>query len=423
MRLCQRKPGIQIVVDGLRFASPRNNWKGAGTAIPVFSIRTEDDFGVGDFYDLKKMVDWCVRTGQKVLQVLPINDTSKTGTWVDSYPYSANSTFALHPMYIRLDAVGVLAEEDRREHFRKVGEELNQLKEVDYEEVNIAKNEYLREIFAQKGEVDLRSAEFKKFFELNEDWLTPYAAWRVLCEEFKTPDNTLWGDYVEYEADKVADFCKNNKDRIKFHYFVQYHLDRQLREVRDYAHQHEVVLKGDIPIGIGRFSVDAWQNPRLFNMNCQAGAPPDDFSVLGQNWGFPTYNWEEMSKDGFRWWKERFRKMSEYFDAYRIDHILGFFRIWQIPLSAVHGLLGYFNPALPFSPEELRHSYDFWINPEIQAKPLILEWMLTDFFGEYTEEAKASYLEKTSGGTLFPSSFCRHSGESGKLFLHTRVNR
>ena len=170
-------------------------------------------------------------------------------------------------------------------------------------------------------------------------------------------------------------------------------MDRQLREVRDYAHQHEVVLKGDIPIGIGRFSVDAWQNPRLFNMNCQAGAPPDDFSVLGQNWGFPTYNWEEMSKDGFRWWKERFRKMSEYFDAYRIDHILGFFRIWQIPLSAVHGLLGYFNPALPFSPEELRHSYDFWINPEIQAKPLILEWMLTDFFGEYTEEAKASYLE------------------------------
>lgn len=400
-RICgfvNEKPGIQIVVDGLRFASPRNNWKGAGTAIPVFSIRTEDDFGVGDFYDLKKMVDWCVRTGQKVLQVLPINDTSKTGTWVDSYPYSANSTFALHPMYIRLDAVGVLAEEDRREHFRKVGEELNQLKEVDYEEVNIAKNEYLREIFAQKGEVDLRSAEFKKFFELNEDWLTPYAAWRVLCEEFKTPDNTLWGDYEEYEADKVADFCKNNKDRIRFHYFVQYHLDRQLREVRDYAHQHEVVLKGDIPIGIGRFSVDAWQNPRLFNMNCQAGAPPDDFSVLGQNWGFPTYNWEEMSKDGFRWWKERFRKMSEYFDAYRIDHILGFFRIWQIPLSAVHGLLGYFNPALPFSPEELRHSYDFWINPEIQAKPLILEWMLTDFFGEYTEEAKASYLEKLPEG-------------------------
>ena len=111
------------------------------------------------------------------------------------------------------------------------------------------------------------------------------------------------------------------------------------------------MLKGDIPIGVGRDSVDAWQKSRLFNMDCQAGAPPADFSVLGQNWGFPTYNWEEMASDGFQWWKNRFGKMSEFFDAYRIDHILGFFRIWQIPMDAVHGLLGYFNPALPFSPE------------------------------------------------------------------------
>ena len=398
-RLCgfiNEDPGTVAVVDGLRFANPRDHWKGAGTAIPVFSIRTDEDFGVGDFYDIKKMVDWCVLTGQKILQLLPINDTTKTGTWVDSYPYSANSTFALHPMYLRLQEVGVINDNRRMAHYAKVGEELNELKEIDYETVNRLKNEYLKEIFAQNGETDLNSAEFKKFYDENEDWLVPYAAWRVLCDKYKTPDNNNWEEFAVYEYSKIENFCKQHSREIKFHFFVQYHLDKQLHHVRDYAHKHGVVLKGDIPIGINRFSVDAWQNPRLFNMDCQAGAPPDDFSVLGQNWGFPTYNWEEMARDGFTWWKSRFMKMAEYFDAYRIDHILGFFRIWQIPLNAIHGLLGYFNRALPFSPEELRHNYDFWINPETQTRPLILEWMLTDFFGEYVDEVKESYLEKVS---------------------------
>lgn len=394
----EESDNVQIVVDGLRFVNPRNNWKGAGTAIPVFSIRSTEDFGVGDFYDIKKMVDWCVKTGQKVIQLLPINDTTKTGSWIDSYPYSANSTFALHPMYVRLDAVGVLSDESKREHFKKIGEELNILKEVDYEAVTKAKDGYLREIFAQKGISDLKSKEFKAFFSVNEEWLIPYAAWRVLCKIYGTPDNQQWGKYSRYDAEIVDKLCEEHKMEIDYHRFVQYHLDRQLREVRDYAHLHGVALKGDIPIGIGRFSVDAWQHPDLFNMDCQAGAPPDDFSVLGQNWGFPTYNWDEMAKDGFQWWKDRFGKMSEYFDAYRIDHILGFFRIWQIPLDAVHGLLGYFNPALPFSPEELRHSYDFWINPEIQANPLILEWMLNDFFGDSVQEVKECYLEDLGEG-------------------------
>lgn len=424
-RICgfiNEDPDCQIVVDGLRFASPRNDWKGAGTAIPVFSIRTDDDFGVGDFLDIKKMVDWCERTGQKVLQVLPINDTVKTGTWVDSYPYSANSTFALHPMYLRPEAVGVLADEERREHYRRIANELNQLPQVDYEAVNKAKDDYLREVFAQKGEVDLASDGFFRFFCKNESWLKPYAAWRVLCEEFKTPDNSLWGEYAEFDSDKVAMFCKKERDRIRYHYFLQYHLDRQLREVRDYAHLHGVVLKGDIPIGISRFSVDAWQFPRLFNMDCQAGAPPDDFSVLGQNWGFPTYNWDEMSKDGFQWWKDRFRKMSEYFDAYRIDHILGFFRIWQIPMDAIHGLLGYFNPALPFSPEELRHNYDFWIDPEVQAHPLILEWMLTDFFGEYSDDVKETYLEPLSEGRYRLRSFVNTQRKVSDYFMTLERN-
>lgn len=387
-----------LVFDGMRFENPRKVWKGAGTAIPVFSLRTQDDEGVGDFYDLKKMVDWCVATGQKILQTLPINDTTKTRTWTDSYPYSANSTFALHPMYLRLQAAGHLKDKQRRGEYRHEFDRLNALPQVDYEAVNKLKDKYLRELYTEQGESLRHTDRYKEFVDDNEYWLGSYAAWSVLRDFFHTADNTQWGEYAVYDEEKVGKFLDSHRHEMLYYYFVQYHLDRQLHEVRDYAHLHGIVLKGDIPIGIGRESVDAWKDPRLFNMDMQAGAPPDDFSVLGQNWGFPTYNWDEMAKDGFAWWKNRFRKMAEYFDAYRIDHILGFFRIWQIPMDAVHGLLGYFNPALPFSPEELRNSYDFWIHPEVQARPHITDWMINDFFGANADEARREYFEAPENG-------------------------
>ena len=385
-----------MVVAGMRLINSLSPWRGAGVAIPVFSVRSEEDFGVGDFYDLIKVVDWAAMTGQKVLQILPINDTTMTNTWVDSYPYNANSTFALHPMYLRLSALGRLENEERQAYYDNLGRELNALKEVDYERVNAAKTAYTREIYAQQGADTINSADFIEFVTRNGEWLTPYAAFCVLRDMHNTPDFTKWGEYADYSEAKVAEFITAHKDEINFVYYQQYHLDRQLREVRDYAHQHEVLIKGDIPIGISRNSVDAWISPRLFNMDCQAGAPPDDFSVLGQNWGFPTYNWEEMNKDGFAWWKARFRKMAEYFDAYRIDHVLGFFRIWQIPMDALHGLLGVFNPALPFTPDELKYNYDFWLDVNLQTTPYIMDYFLGDFFGEYTDEARERFLEPVS---------------------------
>lgn len=387
-----------IVVEALLFNSPKGNWRGAGTAIPVFSLRSDDDFGVGDFYDLYKMIDWAKKTGQNFVQILPINDTTMTGTWTDSYPYNANSTFALHPMFLRLEAVGKLSDAAQMERFAALRAELNSLKEVDYERVNNAKLEYLRAIYAEQGEETLRSAEYKKFVEENAYWLNDYAAFCVLRDKNGTADFSQWGDYATYDAARVKAFIADNRYEIDFARFLQYHLDKQLSEVRNYAHEQKVVLKGDIPIGISRTSVDAWVNPSLFHMDCQAGAPPDDFSVLGQTWGFPTYNWEEMAKDGYRWWKNRFAKMSQYFDAYRIDHILGFFRIWQIPIDAVHGLLGTFNPALPFSADELRNNYDFWIDHDLHTKPYIMEYMLTDFFGDYVGEVKAEFLYDVSWG-------------------------
>lgn len=392
------KTDTAMIVSGLRFNNPLSPWRGAGTAIPVFSIRTEDDFGVGDFIDIKKMIDWAVSTGQNFLQILPINDTTMTGTWTDSYPYNANSTFALHPMYMRIDRLGKLDDPARNEYYENLRKELNALPTVDYERVNNAKNEYMHEIFAQNGAETVGSDDFKNFVMANSNWLTPYAAFCVLRDMNGTADFSKWGAYAEYHTDSIDAFVDANADAINFVYYQQYHLDRQMHEVRDYARTHSVAIKGDIPIGISCTSVDAWISPRLFNLNSQAGAPPDDFSVLGQNWGLPTYNWEEMSKDGFAWWKARFRKMSEYFDAYRIDHVLGFFRIWQIPMDAVHGLLGTFNPALPFSADELRNNYDFWIQ-DWQTSPLIADWFIGDYFGEYTDYAKTTFMTANGNGT------------------------
>lgn len=401
----QKNKTVAVTVAGLRFCDGSQLWKGAGTAIPVFSIRTEEDFGVGDFVGIKKMVDWLALTGQRVLQILPINDTTMTHTWTDSYPYNANSTFALHPMFLNLKAVGVLKDPARQEYYDGLARELNALPEVDYERVNAGKRQYIRELFAEVGEETLKSTEYQDFVSRNEYWLKSYSAFCVLRDKFNTPDFSQWQEYSVYDAEKIDKLIEENKTEIDINNFVQYHLDKQLRDARNYAHEHNVVLKGDIPIGISRTSADAWVDPDLFNMDCQAGAPPDDFSVLGQNWGFPTYNWEEMQKDGFQWWKNRMRKMAEYFDLYRIDHILGFFRIWQIPQDAVHGLLGTFNPALPYTPDEMRYNYDFWIDVDLQTRPYIMDYFLYDFFGEYTDEVKREFLNDAGYGRYHLKDF------------------
>ncbi len=394
----QPRTGAATILAGMRFINNMPLWKGAGTAIPVFSLRTKDDFGAGDFYDLFKIIDWIVATGQTFLQLLPINDTTMTHTWTDSYPYNANSTFALHPMYLRLEELGKLKSASRRKHYEALRKELNALPTVDYERTNNAKMEYVREIFAETGAKVIASEEFRNYVETNRSWLMPYAAFCTLRDKFGTPDFTKWKEYSCYSEDVLKRVLEEQGAEIDLNCYIQFNLDRQMRAVHEYANTRGVALKGDIPIGISRTSADAWVNPKLFYMDCQAGAPPDDFSVLGQNWGFPTYNWEVMNRDGFAWWKARFRKMAEYFDAYRIDHVLGFFRIWQIPMDAVHGLLGIFNPALPYTVDELRYNYDFWINIDLHTRPYIMDWFLSDFFGPYTSEAIENYMEDLGHG-------------------------
>ena len=339
-----------VVKSDLQVRFSGRNWKGAGTAIPVFALRSEDDFGVGEFYDLKKMVDWAASTGQSILQLLPINDTTMLHTWEDSYPYNPNSTFALHPQFINLPAAGVPVDEE----YKASQAQLNALDQIDYERVNAEKLLLLRKAYDKTFKKLSAKKGYQEFVQKNSHWLLPYAAFCVLRDLNGTPDFTQWKGYAKYNKKKVAAFCQEHQSDIDFWCFVQYHLDLQLSQVCEYAHSKGVVFKGDLPIGISRTSVDAWLYPELFHMDSQAGAPPDAFSADGQNWGFPTYNWEKMAEDDFAWWKSRLAKMSEYFDAFRIDHILGFFRIWEIPLWTKSGLNGYFNPALPFPAYELQ---------------------------------------------------------------------
>lgn len=384
-----RTTGEQLLDATLLPRFGERRWRSAGTAVPVFSLRSKKSFGVGEFLDLKLLVDWAAATRQRVIQVLPINDTTMTGTWEDSYPYNANSIFALHPQFLRLTEAGVPDDEE----FRRLRDELNALPEVDYERVNQTKERLLRAAFARNGARTAARRDYKAFLEANREWLLPYASYRTLRDEYGTADFRQWGDYARYDRRKIEAYCLRHRSDIGYHCYVQYHLHLQLTEVCRYAHSQGVILKGDLPIGVSRTSVDAWQTPRLFHLDSQAGAPPDAFSALGQNWGFPTYDWERMARDNYAWWQQRLHKMSAYFDAFRIDHILGFFRIWEIPVDAVHGLLGHFNPALPYSADELR-SFGFDLSTGRYTTPPLEEWILDRLFGDLANEVRTRCLRQ-----------------------------
>ena len=385
-----------IIITDEYFNHPHGNWKGAGVAIPVFSIRSKSGLGVGEFTDIKKLVDWSKKVGLKMVQILPINDTIATSTWTDSYPYASISVFALHPLYLHLNDLVDFKKIVDQKQFEKERKELNNLTEVDYEETMRLKLKYARMIFLKTKKSFLENSEFKKFLTENEHWLKPYALFSFYRDKYKTPNFNLWKRDKKFSLDKLkkeTDPNSKNYYDIAFYYFLQYHLDKQLKSAAIYARENGLVLKGDIAIGIYRHSVDAWTEPHLYNMDGQAGAPPDPFSDIGQNWGFPTYNWEEMAKDGYQWWKNRLQLLSRYFDAFRIDHILGFFRIWQIPLEQVEGTFGFFNAALPIPLNEFKER-GIYFDHDRFCKPFISIELLNEKFGEEALYVAERFLEK-----------------------------
>lgn len=367
----------------------------AGVAIPVFSLKSHEGFGVGEFADLKTMGDWASAAGLKVMQILPVNDTTSTRTWTDSYPYSAISVTALHPIYLRLDAL-TRPLPDKNKYYKR-RKQLNSAVQLDYEAVMAEKWQLTAAIFAKHQNAILKDQSFIAYLHSEREWVLDYAVFCVKRDEFGTADYTQWGEWKDYQREKVLSLGKD--PRVLYYVWLQFELHRQLTEAVRHLREINVALKGDLPIGVDRESVDVWVSPHLYNLSFQAGAPPDAFAVKGQNWEFPTYNWEEMKRDGYQWWKSRFENLSRYFDAYRIDHILGFFRIWQIPRGQIEGILGYFSPAIPLHLNEFAHhhiNFDF----ERFCRPYITKNIVADLFGDLAISIQNAFLTENPDGTF-----------------------
>lgn len=395
------KKAFTIIHDGFMHFVNRK-WRGTGVAIPVFSLRSAKSLGTGEFTDIKILADWAAKAGLKLIQLLPVNDTISTKTWRDSYPYKAISAFALHPLYLNIDklipkesAAAFKGINDKRKQF-------NQLEALDYEAVMGYKWKLIKQLYQWYKKDFFQSAAYLDFFEENKKWLAPYAVYCYLRDKYQTANFNQWPEHAVYSEDVTARFFSASSrlhSTVGIYLFVQYHLHVQLKDAVDYAHKKGIVMKGDIPIGVSRHGCDAWMEPELFHMDMQAGAPPDDFAVKGQNWGFPTYNWKRMEANGFEWWHRRFKQMSMYFDAFRIDHVLGFFRIWSIPTHALDGIMGRFVPAIPVHINEFAQrgiSFDY----NRFCQPYITDAVLQELAAEHIETVK-QFLTADTDGTYY----------------------
>ena len=377
-------------------------WKGAGINVPLFSLRSQRSWGTGDFTDMLLLIDYAAAAGFKLIQLLPINDTTSSATDKDSYPYSAISSFALHPKYMDVQLIvhnlGVEITGEEKDEI----ERLNALAKSDHAGAMKIKITILKKIF-DKDKHDFRDdRDWFSFFDMNREWLEPYAAFCTLRDKYSTADFSKWEAYAIYSDDKIQHFTEpesDDYDNVLFWYYIQYHLHLQLKNVSDYAHKKGIVLKADLPIGVGRQSADTWQHPELFNMQMQAGAPPDAFSQKGQNWSFPTYNMEQMAFDNYTWLRKRMEHLEYYFDAVRIDHVLGLFRIWSIPLNQVDGRMGKFVPAIPLGEHDFEHA-GLPMNEERYCSPFITEAVLQEKFGTDTAEVKEIFF---ANGKLAPA--------------------
>ena len=398
---------LQVHADHFFRFSAEQLYKAAGVAIPVFSLRSDDGFGVGEFSDLKKLADWAHKTNLSVIQILPINDTTANYTWTDSYPYAAISVYALHPQYLSLEKIQFGITEAFQMEFKMKRDELNALSLVDYEQMISEKWKFIKVVFEENKTEILKDKDFSKFLKENADWLKPYAAFCVLRDKNNTPNFNNWKTHKKYVAGKIAqlfDVKHADFESVMLHAWVQFQLHLQLKEAVDYTHGLGISLKGDLPIGIYRYSVEAWTEPELFGMDFQAGAPPDEFSDLGQNWEFPTYNWEVMQANNYDWWKKRFAVIARYFDAMRIDHILGFFRIWRMPMTATQGLLGYFYPAVPVTIEEFAARH-IPFNFDRYCKPFINDQILWDIFGNEKDAIAEHFMYQENGVYHFKQEY------------------
>ena len=336
---------MEPVVPGyLEHAASRSHWerigvrRRRGVCVPLSSLRSARDCGLGDVGDLPALIDWCVRIGAEVIQLLPVNDMG-----LDACPYSALSAFALDPVFAALDRIpGLEGDAPWQQIVRSAAAGVPDGPRVDWAAVRRVKGDLLRQAWARLDGPSLR--ETLAAFRAEHPWLEDYLPYRVLKEVEGYQSWEAWGPRYS-EDGAVERAMEAHAGLLALHLFTQWVLDGQFRGAREYAASRGISIEGDIPILVSRDSADVWRKRHLFHLDVSAGAPPDMYAQDGQNWGFPTYQWDRMAESGYAWWRERLRHAERYFDLYRMDHVVGFFRIWTIPAGERTGRNGAFVPA------------------------------------------------------------------------------
>ena len=350
-----------------------------GVVVPLFSLRSKESIGIGEFLDLIPFGQWAKKCGLDLIQLLPVNDTGE-----ESSPYSSRSAFALNPVYIRLQKIDGAAEilgEELIEQNKKLGKEPR----IPYINVVRYKRKALRIVFDKKKKDILMSEQFKKWIEQN-SWVHPYAIFCALKAENK---EASWKEWAKKEKPKESD--------VLFQKWMQWIAEEQFLAAVNELNKLGIRLKGDIPILINEDSADVWHYPQFFSLENRAGAPPDMFCYSGQNWAFPTYRWDILEKEDFAWWRARIQQAAKFYHAYRIDHVLGFFRIWVVPQQEYTGILGNFVPSVPIYMDELLRAGIPIETVRYLTNPNFGEEQLQNRFGFGTETAKQKYFEPLQG--------------------------
>lgn len=315
--------------------------KRSGVLVPLFSVYSRDSAGVGDLDDLRLVADLCVKTGDTIIQLLPMNEVGPAFC-----PYDAISSFAIEPLYISLEDIGVSNASILKKMAALKKEFPAGRSHVDYR-VKDAKLMLLREIFEADG-AGCRSADFNNFVNDNSYWLDDLGLFKVLKSEHNGKPWYEWEEgYQLRDEDALYVIRRDHEDELLFHAWVQWQLYKQFKNAKEYANSKGVFLKGDLPILISRDSADVWANPGFFKLDVAAGAPPDMYCAKGQRWGMPTYEWEAIAADGYRYHKEKLKYAENFYDILRVDHVVGLFRIWSIPFNDPVenvGLNGFFDP-------------------------------------------------------------------------------
>ncbi|MDO4790446.1 MAG: 4-alpha-glucanotransferase [Porphyromonas sp.] len=376
----------------------------SGTVVPLFSLRTNDSFGIGEFADLKMVVDWVKQTNQQVIQLLPIYDTNFSASDERNYPYNSISTFALNPVYLSLKSI---ASKDILQKLKR----LDRKDKVAYSSVLTLKMEAYRLYFEQLiSSKEWMTKDYIFFYETHSSDLIEYALFKLYSSEHPDRPVSEWMPYETYLKEKIGKKRKCSSLPLELHYYIylQYLLYSQLLDAKAYAREKKVALKGDLPIGIAPNSVDSWVRPHLLNMNLKAGAPPDFFATEGQCWGFPTYNWKAIATEGYKWWTNRMKVMALIYDAIRIDHILGFFRIWSVPEYTDNACCGYFDPSIPLDGQTISQ-YVPNIDIDTLTLPLVTEEYTLSIASqkEVDELLDAGVLIRENNTLVMPEPKCR----------------